>query len=391
MPGSYSVHAEDLALSATPGLEVSGRGLQAKITTGVSRTGNGLGVDQAFSPTWTGTHGFSGIAPTCNVDPSAGNDLARRSWVITQIDVAKFDFDIKQSMRAATTAALPAFTFSGNVLTASANGAFPAQDVVTLVLNDRLLVKNESGANEKYNGPYSLTQVGDGTTPWKLTRTTDADSASEVTSGLYTFIEEGTVNGNSKWVLTTDNPITLNTTALVFARYDAQVISAGAGLLRSGDTIDVVATDASVLVNANDLRVQFDGNGGLELNGGVGCRIKLDATASGQLSLGANGARVASGNAGMAVKHITEDRLASAFTFSSPTSTSNTTVTGLLTGANIVQGLRLMKNGLDNMTRVVGQPAASGEWRIDGASKIEINGDITASGDTYRIRYVQAV
>ena len=37
-----------------------------------------------------------------------------------------------------------------------------------------------------------------------------------VTSGAFTFVEEGTVNSNNGFALTTDGNITIGTTALVF-------------------------------------------------------------------------------------------------------------------------------------------------------------------------------
>ena len=182
-------------------------------------------------------------------EPTLTSDAATKGYV----DGKAQGLDFKDSVRAATAAALPTNTRSGNVLTASANGALPAIDGVTLAANDRVLVKNEgTGAN---NGPYSVTDVGSGSTPWTLTRTTDADSSAEVNPGLYTFVEEGTVEGNSAWTLTTDAPITLNTTALTFAVFGrAGDIVAGMGLTRTGQTLDVVA-GAGIAVGANDVSV----------------------------------------------------------------------------------------------------------------------------------------
>lgn len=122
----------------------------------------------------------------------------------------------KQTVRAGTTAALPANTYSAGVLTATANGALTAQDGVTLVVNERLLVKNEAtGAN---NGIYVVTQVGDGSTPYILTRSTDADSSAKVTPNINFFISEGTTLADTFWSLTTNAAITLGTTALTFAK-----------------------------------------------------------------------------------------------------------------------------------------------------------------------------
>lgn len=135
-------------------------------------------------------------------------------------------FDPKDSVRCVTVAPLPAYTFSANVLTGTVNGPIPqaTTDDVLLTLTSpptRVGVVAEVGGNKKYNGIYELTQVGvagGGGSPWKLTRTTDADSDREVTSQMMFTVEEGTslaTTGRGR-ILATPNPIALNTTALDF-------------------------------------------------------------------------------------------------------------------------------------------------------------------------------
>jgi hypothetical protein len=146
--------------------------------------------------------------------------------------------DWKQSVRAATTAALPTNTRSGNVLTASANGALAVQDGVTLVLNDRLLAKDEAtGANR---GIYTVTALGSAGAPWQLTRATDADTSAEVTSGMTCVVEEGSANAGKVFILTTPGTITLNTTALSFSAIGT-LSADGTTLTLSGSTLSVAA------------------------------------------------------------------------------------------------------------------------------------------------------
>jgi hypothetical protein len=54
---------------------------------------------------------------------------------------------------------------------------------------------------------------------------------------MFTFVSEGTVNGNTSWVLTTDNPITLDTTPLTFTQF------AGAGTFTAGLGLDLNGTE----------------------------------------------------------------------------------------------------------------------------------------------------
>jgi hypothetical protein len=189
-------------------------------------------LDQMAAPTASVSLNSQKI--TSLADPTAAQDAATKAYV----DATAQGLDTKASVRVATTTTLPANTRSGNVLTASANGVLAAIDGVTLVVGDRVLVKNEAtGAN---NGIYTVTSVGSGGTPWTMTRATDADTSAEVTPGMFTFVEEGTVNTGGGWRLVTAAPITLNTTALTFTQFSsAGAYSAGTGLTLTGSVFAI--------------------------------------------------------------------------------------------------------------------------------------------------------
>jgi len=88
-----------------------------------------------------------------------------------------------------------------------------------------------------------------------LIRTDDANSDADVTAGLFTFVEAGTTNADSGFVLATNGPITLNTTALTFTQFSgAGAYTAGAGLTQSGTTFNVGA-GTGITVNADDVAV----------------------------------------------------------------------------------------------------------------------------------------
>lgn len=120
----------------------------------------------------------------------------------------------RTAVRLATAAALPAYARVGDVITASANGALSV-DGVAVDAADRILVKD--GADGSDNGIYTVTTVGDGGTPYVLTRATDMDVDAEFDSGCAVSVTAGTANSAKVFVLTTFAPITKNTTALVFA------------------------------------------------------------------------------------------------------------------------------------------------------------------------------
>lgn len=97
---------------------------------------------------------------------------------------------------AATVAALPTNTQVGITLLASANGALPAQDGVTLVNGDSLLVKNEAVLSK--NGLYEVTQIGDGGSPWVLTRRADSDTGEELESATVP-VAQGATQADTTW------------------------------------------------------------------------------------------------------------------------------------------------------------------------------------------------
>jgi hypothetical protein len=148
--------------------------------------------------------------------PTNTADAATKGYV----DSVSQGLSIKEAVRVATTAAV---TLSTGLESGD------AVDGVTLATGNRILVKNQAVASE--NGIYTVNETG------APTRAADANVSSEVTAGMFTFVSEGTVNGNTSWVLTTDNPITLDTTALEFTQF------AGAGTFTAGVGLDLNGTE----------------------------------------------------------------------------------------------------------------------------------------------------
>lgn len=131
--------------------------------------------------------------------------------------------------RAGTLAALPANTYNngnngiGATLTGNANGALAAQDGITLVAGDRLLVWLEATAAN--NGIYTVTQVGTASTPYILTRAPDFTFPAQI-AGSEVVINKGAVHTGSTWALPNidSGSITVGTTGLNFLRITAGLI-----------------------------------------------------------------------------------------------------------------------------------------------------------------------
>jgi len=201
---------------------------------------------------------FGGFKITGLANGTVSTDAATYGQLQAMIN----GLDWKQYVRAATTGALPAYTYAngssgvGATLTATANAALPAQDGVTLVLNDRLLVKNETGGNAPYNGVYIVTQVGSVSLPYILTRTTDANSAATLLPETTVPISEGTTQADYAYTVTTPGPITIGTTNITFTQFIVSLLQAGSGINITGDIISAVI-DGTLHFTAGAIGIQF--------------------------------------------------------------------------------------------------------------------------------------
>jgi hypothetical protein len=167
--------------------------------------------------------------------PSNALDAANKAYV----DATRSGLDVKESVRVATTA---------SVLLVSALENGDVVDGVTLATGNRVLVKNQDTASE--NGIYVVQASG------AAVRATDADTSEEVTAGMFTFVSEGSINADSGWVLSTNDTITLGTTGLTFVQFSgAGQITAGAGLTKTGTTLDVIGTTDRITINADSIDI----------------------------------------------------------------------------------------------------------------------------------------
>lgn len=125
-------------------------------------------------------------------------------------------------------------------------------DGVNVVANDRVLVKNQTSNPE--NGIYICVAGGD----W--TRATDFDSPKEIRIGDFVFCENGTVNGNHGFVMTTSDGFSkeggdgnVGSSTIVFTQFSgAEQIIAGDGINKNGNIISVSFTDTQTISKDTD-------------------------------------------------------------------------------------------------------------------------------------------
>jgi hypothetical protein len=119
-------------------------------------------------------------------------------------------------------------------------------DSTLVALNNRILVKNQ--VNAAHNGVYVVTQTGNGSTPFILTRAADfntpGDGLNQIDAGDFFLITAGSALANTSWIQQTPLPITVGTTAIVFTQFAAGASSytAGAGLTLSGNEFSITNT-----------------------------------------------------------------------------------------------------------------------------------------------------
>ena len=207
--------------------------------------------DIVLDPNGSGTVDVNSSRIVNVTDPSGDQDAATKAYV----DSVANGLDVKDSCKLATTANLSATYNNGaGTLTAGSNGALSV-DGVAVSVDDRILVKDQSSSVQ--NGIYKVTATGGASAAFVLTRSPDADTASELTGGTFFFVEAGTANADNGYVATHNGTPTFGSTNITFAQFSgAGQISAGDALTKTGNQLDVAVDDSSIEVSSDALQVK---------------------------------------------------------------------------------------------------------------------------------------
>ena len=226
-------------------------------------------LDQMAAP--TGSVSMNSQTITNLADPVNTQDAATRGFV----EATSQGLDVKDSCKAATT---------GNITISTALNNGDTLDGVTLATNDRVLVKDQSTASQ--NGIYIV-----GSSP---ARASDLAAGSDA-AGMFTFVEQGTVNADNGFVCTSNKGSAVTgTNNLTFAQFSgAGQITAGDGLDKSGNTLSVdLKANGGLIIESTEIAVNLSasnitGTLGI-IDGGTGATSASAARTALGLAIGTN-------------------------------------------------------------------------------------------------------
>ena len=239
--------------------------------------------------------------------PSADAQAATKGYV----DSVAAGLDLKESCKAATTANI---SLSGT----------QTIDGISITANDRVLVKDQSTGTE--NGIY-VCSAGS----WS--RASDF-AAGDDEAGAFTFIEQGTANGDNGFVCTNNKGAgVVGTNALVFTQFSgAGQITAGNGLAKSGNTLSVNVDNSSIEINSDSLRVKASGITDAMLAGSISAGKLAGSIGNDKLS----NSSVSFGGVSLA---LGASDATPAFNLSDATSYPTSSLVGTITNAQLAGGI----------------------------------------------------
>ena len=189
---------------------------------------------------------------TVTQDPTQALQLATKQYV----DAAVSNTNYHEPVQVASTVAYTVTYNNGSsgvgaTLTNAGAQAALVVDGVTMTATDvsnatRILIKNQASGAQ--NGVYVLTNQGSASTNWSMVRSADMDTAGvgadTVSPGDTFYVIAGSTQATTSWVQTTQLPITIGTTALVFVQVGGPSggYTFGTGLDLTGSVVSIANT-----------------------------------------------------------------------------------------------------------------------------------------------------
>jgi hypothetical protein len=246
---SVSLGAQTLTLGAAATTDLSG--ITSLVVDDITINGQSITTTASNKDITLTPHGTGTVVVPSGYKDRAGftsDSLANKAYV----DSVSQGLDVKNSVVAATTTNLSATYDNGTAgvgATLTFGSAVTTLDGYSLVDGDRILVKDQTNVFE--NGIYVRTSST------VFTRAIDADTSSDLSGGVFVFVEQGTLNADNGYVFTHNGAPTIGTTNLTVSQFSgAGQITAGAALTKSGNQLDVAVDNSSIEITADALNVK---------------------------------------------------------------------------------------------------------------------------------------
>ena len=227
-------------------------------------------------------------------------------------------------------------------------------DGVTLSNTARVLVYTQ--ANAVQNGVYTVTNPGNVSAQWVLTRATDADtyvvaSSAGLSEGSTFFVESGNTGAGEVYTCNTQGTIIFGTTDITFAQIgSAQIYSAGTGLSLTNTTFSISNTAVTAAQYGNDGAVgQFTVNAQGQLTNAANVSINASSISVGTLANGRTTAASANGASTIVLRDSNGDFTANTITATTSNATTFNGTTGAFTNVS-GNGVALTAINASNVT-----------------------------------------
>lgn len=287
---SVTIGTTNVALGAT---SYTLAGLQELSVDNITINGNEISStnsngDISLNPNGTGSVEVNGARITGVGTPTQATDAANKEYV----DGVAQGIAAKPAVHAATTGNLSGTYNNG---TAGVGATLNLGPSTTLSIDgytawdqyDGILVKNQTNAFE--NGRYYVSQIGNASTDWILTRCGYCDEASEIPSS-FIYVQDGNTLKGTGWVATVVDidTFTVGVDSINWVQFSgAGTYIAGNGLTLDGSTFSInTAANGGIEIfdDAIQLKSTVAGNGLTYVNGviavaGTTDRITVSADA----------------------------------------------------------------------------------------------------------------
>ena len=253
----------------------------------------------------------------------------------------------------------------GATLTNNAANAALVVDGVSVSNTARILVYAQ--ANAVQNGVYTVTNPGNASAQWVLTRATDADTfglanPNQLGQGDAFFVTDGDTGAGRTYICNTPGTITFGTSNITFAQISSsQIYAAGTGLNLANLTFSISNTAVTAAQYGNDGAVgQFTVNAQGQLTNAANVSINASSISVGTLANGRTTADSANGASTIVLRDSNGSFNANVGTFTTVNATNGnfTNITGNAVALTAINASNITSGTLDN-ARTTGNTANS--------------------------------